>query len=155
MSTFTNNSLIIDSPERQGRVRQVLQGALTLVMWLLWFYLLLPVFKPALAMIGVDLLTLGVVVKTVELQPFALALLLVGTVMLIFWLWAHYNVFLHRFHAGAKALENSVDHRELADSFGICPQALSGWQRSGQLVIRHTEQGDICSVEVGELKVNS
>ena len=154
MSTLTKNSLVINSPERQGLVRRVVQGSLTLMLWALWFYLLLPVFEPALAMAGVDLAAQGLAVKTVELEPFAMTLLLMGTVMVSFWLWARYNILLHRFRAGVQGQHDSVGHDELADSFGICPLALSSWQRSEQLVIRHTEQGGICSVEAGELMVS-
>jgi len=148
-----NNPLIIENPDHQGRVRRFVQGTITLMLWLLWLYLLLPVFEPALALAGVDLSVMGVVAEEVDIEIFALTLLLVGTVMLGFWLWARYNTLLHRFRTEGQGQCNTVGRNELADSFGICPLALTDWHSSEQLLIRLTEQGGICSVEAGELKV--
>jgi len=145
--------LIIESPECQGSVRRVVQGTLTLGLWLLWLYLLLPVFEPALALAGIDLSARGVAAKAVDMEIFALAVALVGVLLLGFWLWARYNALLHRFRRADKAQCVSVGRNELAESFGICPLALTDWHGSGQLVIRLTEQGGICSVEAGKLKV--
>ncbi len=147
------DSLIIDHPERQGRVRRVVQSGMTLVLWLLWFYLLLPVFEPALTLAGIDLQAMGLTITAIEIEPFAFVLLLVGTVMVSFWLWARYNLLLHRFRISSQQQHDSVAHTELAHSFGICPLALSSWQQSELLMIRHTEQGDICSVEAGASRV--
>ncbi|HHH47872.1 MAG TPA: poly-beta-1,6-N-acetyl-D-glucosamine biosynthesis protein PgaD [Gammaproteobacteria bacterium] len=145
--------LIIESPQRQGGVRRVVQGTLTLGLWLLWLYLMLPVFEPLLALAGIDLSAMGMAAKVVDVGIFVLVLALVGAVMLGFWLWARYNTLLHRFRRAGKEECASVGRDELADSFGICPLALTDWHGSGQLVIRLTEQGGICSVKAGELKV--
>ena len=145
--------LIIESPQRQGGVRRVVQGTLTLGLWLLWLYLVLPVFEPLLRLAGIDLSAMGMVAKVVEIETFALALALVGALLLGFWLWARYNTLLHRFRRTDKEQCVGVGRNELADSFGICPLALIDWHGSGQLVIRLTEQGGIYSVEAGELKV--
>jgi len=150
---MNNNSLIIENPSRQGRVRRLVQGVMTLMLWLLWFYLLLPVFKPVLALAGVDLSTIGVVAREVNFEIFSLGLLLVGTVVLGFWLWARYNTLLYRFRTGGQNQCGSVGRNELADSFGICPLALTDWHGSEQLLIRLTDKGGICSVEAGEMKI--
>lgn len=150
---MNNNPLIIECPEHQGRVRRFVQGTMTLGLWLLWFYLVLPVFEPVLALVGVDLSAVGVAVKATDIETFVLILLLIATVMLGFWLWARYNTLLHRFRAVGKEQCGSVGRNELADSFGICPLALTDWHSSGQLVIRLTEQGNIFSVEAGKMKV--
>ncbi len=148
-----NNSLIIECPEHQGWVRRLVQGGVTLMLWLLWFYLLLPVFEPVLELVGADLSVIGVVAKVVDIEIFVLALSLVGTVILGFWLWARYNTLLHRFRTGGQNQCGSVGRNELADSFGICPLALTDWHDSEQLLIRLTEKGGICSVEAGEMKI--
>jgi len=150
---MNNNPLIIESPECQGRVRRFVQGTITLGLWLLWLYLLLPVFEPVLALAGIDLSVIGVVAKAVNIEIFALVLLLVGTVVLGFWLWICYNTLLYRFRADGQNPCGTVGRGELADSFGICPLALTDWHSSKQLLIRLTEQGGICSVKAGELKV--
>ncbi len=150
---MNNNPLIIESPERQGRGRRLVQGTITLGLWLWWLYLVLPVFEPALEMAGIDLSALGMAARAVDMQGFVLVLSLIATVVLGFWLWARYNTLLHRFYARGRTQCVSVGRDELADSFGICPRALTDWHRSGQLLIRLTEEGGICSVEAGEMKV--
>lgn len=150
---MNNNPLIIESPERQGRGRRLVQGTITLGLWLLWLYLVLPVVKPVLEMAGIDLSVLGVAAKAVDRQVFVGVLSLIATVVLSFWLWARYNALLHRFYAKGRTPCVRVGREELADSFGICPRALAHWHSAGQLLIRLTEQGGICSVEAGEVTV--
>ncbi len=150
---MNSHSLIIENPRHQGSVRRLVQGTMTLMLWLSWFYLLLPVFKPALTLVGVDLSIIGVAAKEINFEIFSLGLLLVGVVVLGFWLWIRYNTLRHRLHTGRQNPCNSVGRSELADSFGICPLALTDWHSSDQLLIRLTEQGGIRSVEADALKV--
>ncbi|MCF6211848.1 MAG: poly-beta-1,6-N-acetyl-D-glucosamine biosynthesis protein PgaD [Gammaproteobacteria bacterium] len=149
---MNNSSLIIENPHCQGKVRRLVQGAVTLMLWLLWFYLLLPVFEPVLTLAGIDLSVIGVAARHVNFEILVLGPLLVGVVVLGFWLWVRYNILLHRFRADRQNSCNTVGRSELADSFGICPLALTDWHSSDQLLIRLTEQGGIRSVEAGELK---
>ncbi len=150
---MSNHSLIIENPRHQGNLRRLVQGTMTLILWLSWLYLLLPIFKPALMLAGVDLSIIGVAAKEIDVEIFSLGLLLVGAVVLGFWLWIRYNTLRHRLRTGRQDPCNSVGRSELADSFGICPLALTDWHSSDQLLIRLTEQGGIRSVEAGELKV--
>ena len=150
---MNNHSLIIENPRRQGTVRRLVQGTMTLVLWLLWFYLLLPAFEPVLALAGVDLSIIGVEAKKVDFEVFLSGLLLVGAVVLSFWLWVRYNTLLCRCRVDGQDPCNSVGRSELADSFGICPLALTDWHSADQLLIRLTEQGGIRSVKADELKI--
>lgn len=150
-----NNPLIIERPECQGWGRRLVLGTLTLGLWLGWLYLLLPVFKPLLVMAGVDPASLGIAVEDVSIQPFALVLSLVAAILIGFWLWSRYNMLLHRFRARRQTQGERVGLFALAESFGINPADLTDWHRSGQLLIRLTDEGAIHSIAAGEQRVYS
>lgn len=150
-----SNPLIIENPRRQGRLRWFVQGTLTLGLWLAWLYLLLPAVAPALAMAGADLAAMGLTVEAIDAAPFLQTLMLAAAVLVGFWLWSTYNRLLYRLRVRAQGQGRGerVGRQALADSFGICSVALDDWQHSARLVIRHTEQSAICSVDAGTQKV--
>lgn len=144
------NPLIIENPDRQGKVRSWVQGAMTLTLWLLWLYLLLPVFEFALA--RVEASGLSAVATGVNFEIFVWALLLFSVMILSFWLWIRYNILLYHFQAEGHIQYKPLGCNELAKAFGISPLALTDWQSSKHLLIRLTEQGGIYAVEAEGLK---
>lgn len=134
-------NLLIENPDHQGKVRRLVQRTMTLTLWLLWLYLLLPIFEPVLA--GVE--------TAFNPEIFMGVLLLFSVMMLSFWLWARYNILLYRFRDERQIEYKPLACNELAEAFGISPLALTDWHNSKQLLIRLTEQGGIYSVEGGSV----
>ncbi len=138
------NALIIESPGRQGIMRRLVQGLITLGFWGLLVYLLLPLFMPLLVAAGIVAETPVAGGAGSGAEIFYVLMLLVGGAMFGFGLWAEYNALLHR-HRERKAPAplRAICEQELANHFNVNPVELADWQRSGQLTIRLTEQGGI------------
>ncbi len=134
-------NLLIENPDHQGKVRSLVQRTMTLTLWLLWLYLLLPIFEPVLA--GVE--------TVFNPEIFVGILLLFSVMMLSCWLWVRYNILLYRFRDERQVEYKPLVCNELAEAFGISPLALTDWHNSKHLLIRLTEQGGIYSVEGGSL----
>ncbi len=146
------SSLIIESPHRQGVVRRVFQGGLTLFFWGLWIYLMLPLVAPLVAAAGVEH-SLFVSAEPVDYLKFLFPILLfVGVVMLSMELWVIYNIFLHRRNNRQEPF-SIVYRSQLASHFGVSPHKLAGWHRSEQMTIRLTEHGKVYDVEVKKASV--
>ncbi|GEM_PF-631338 len=141
------SSLIIESPHRQGMVRRIFQGGITLFFWVLWIYLMLPLAAPLMAAAGVENL-LFISAEPVNYLKFLFPILLfIGVVMLSMELWVIYNIFLHRRNNRQEPL-SIVYQSQLASHFGVSPHLLAGWHRSEQMIIRLTEYGKVYDVEV-------
>ncbi len=140
------NTLIIQNPRSQGMLRRFTQSSLTLALWLLWFYLLLPALSPVLAWVGVDLPIINF--REMNLKVFIVMLLSIAVIIVSFLLWIEYNILLYRHTDNGKKKSNIIHHHELARYFKVNPNNLANWHRSEQLTIQLTEQGNIHRIKV-------
>ncbi len=142
------SSLIIENPRRQGVARRLIQGGITLFFWGLWFYLMLPLLTPLMAMAGIEHLLLANMEPVDYLKFIFPILLFVGLLMLGMDLWVKYNIFLHYRNNRKRPSKKIVYRTQLARHFGVPLHDLTGWHRSEQMMIRMTEHGKIYDVEV-------
>ncbi len=143
------SSLIIESPHRQGMVRRLVQGLITLFFWGLWLYLLSPLIAPLMVAMGLDH-AVFVYAKPVDYPKFISPILLfIAVIIFSMELWVRYNVFLYRRSKWQNTL-NVVYRNQLAQHFGVSSNELAGWHRSERLTIRLTECGKIFNVEVNK-----
>ncbi len=143
------NSLIIESPHRQGVLRRFIQGGITLAFWGIWIYLMLPLLTPLMAMAGIEHALLTSLEPIDYLKYILPILLFVGVLMLSMELWVRYNIFLHR-RSPRQERKNIVYRTQLARHFGVPLNELTQWHRSEQITIRLTEQG-----KIHDIKINS
>ncbi|HEC15746.1 MAG TPA: poly-beta-1,6-N-acetyl-D-glucosamine biosynthesis protein PgaD [Sedimenticola sp.] len=141
------NPLIIENSHLQGPWRRISQRLVTMLLWLFWCYLMMPMFglfpsAPEFLTPFIRPLDTEVIVGLAVIVG-----LLVAGLGLWMGLWAQYNMLLHRFKRRDKGAD-VVKSASLARHFRVCPVELALWQREKQLVIKHCEQGGIRDVIV-------
>lgn len=134
---------IISIPERQTQAQRLLGRTLTLLFWLFWIYLWLPLvsllawwlglaraYEVMLAGAGLERLT--------EMLPVILGgiLLLVGGLLL----WASYN-YLKFHHRQRRSHLPALPLSVMADTVGLPAEILSRAQESRSLIASHDPQG--------------
>lgn len=141
------NSPIIESPHRQGMMRRIVQGGITLFFWGAWFYLMLPLLASLMALVEIELALLTPIAPTEYLRFVVPVVIFVGVVMLGMELWVRYNIFLYR-RGNRRRPPGIVYRAALARHFGVSPQELANWHRSAQITVRLTRQGKVRDAEV-------
>ncbi len=142
------NTLIIQNPHLQGIPQRITLSSITLVLWMLWIYLLLPALKPLLTFAGIDLSAISIDERGINIEIFIALLSLITTIIVSFWLWIKYNILLHNRHANRKKRQSIIHQNELAHYFKVSPKKLANWHRSERLNIQLTEQGRIHYVKI-------
>ncbi len=168
-----NHPLVIEKPHRQGALRRFIQSIATLAIWVLWLYLLLPIFK--LPFTSPDFSSLSTRELIIGIEIFAIALLLIAFISISFWLWAKYNTLLHRYHiklqnrllkkirynfiqipwlynsyTAQKNVQKAVLQDELANHFCVNLKALGSWQSAKQITIQLAGKDNIHWVKVSK-----
>lgn len=144
------STLIIEVPHQQGKLRRFIQGSITLVLWALWVYLLLPLFTLVMTLAGIEFPVFISTKSPIHFNLFFAILVFVGATILGMLLWARYNTSLHRRRTNRHDPATIVCPNDLASYFSVPPKDLAGWHRSGQLTIQLTKQGDIHRVAVSK-----
>jgi len=85
------NSPIIESPHRQGMMRRIVQGGITLFFWGVWLYLMLPLLAPLMALAEIEHTLLTPVAPAEYLRFMVPVVIFVGVVMLGMELWVRYK----------------------------------------------------------------
>jgi len=140
------STLIIQSPHNQGTLRKYTQSSMTMMLWVLWVYLLLPVLAPLLILAGNDIQTINLTKESLNFIQFAAVLPLLMVMMMGYWLWSKYNTLLYCYR-GEDILENVVYLHETPNYFGISGKDLASWQQLKQMTVNLTEQGDVSYVK--------
>lgn len=144
--------LIIDRPELQARRHRWIYSTLTLIAWVVWMYLWLPVVTFIAWYFGVRTFLREVVIPSpghlFGLAMTYLAIIAVMGVILI--LWSRYN--LGRF--GGK--DRRKEPADLADAdlqkwFDISASQLMNFRTQRTLVVEHGEVGEVVEVKAGSI----
>jgi biofilm PGA synthesis protein PgaD len=143
--------IIINRPELQSPLQRVTTRGITLVFWMIWIYLWLPLISLAAWLAGIRLFREhmldndGYKALFSDMHEYALVIAFIAIVLIG---WARYNLVRFR---GEDNRKTSI-HADLASQaqrFNIPPQQLRDWQETRRLVIQHGKQGEITDVETG------
>jgi poly-beta-1,6-N-acetyl-D-glucosamine biosynthesis protein PgaD len=142
--------LLIEASHQQGRLRRFVQSGITLILWALWIYLLLPLFIPMMIAVGIQPPAIISTASPIHPSLFFAILIFVSVTMLGMLLWTRYNTSLHHHRTNRQDPLNIVCKNDLANYFNVSPKKLADWHCSEQLTIQLTKQGGIHCVAVSE-----
>lgn len=142
--------LIIEHPEWQTPKQRVLLGSVTLIFWMGWFYLWVPVISVLAWVFGYrifeyQMIELGGYTGVIELLGwYALTVLLLGGSLIA---WATYNIL--RFNQVTRRNPRfPVTVENQAKYFGVDARDIALWRKSQLLVIEHDDDSRISSVRI-------
>jgi biofilm PGA synthesis protein PgaD len=141
--------IIINLPELQSPLQRVTTRGITLVFWVVWIYLWLPLISLVAWWVGIQLFrehmldNNGYQALFSDMHQYALTIAFIAIVLIG---WARYNLLRFRDKGNRKASKH-VDLADQAQQFKIEPQHLRQWQIAKRLVIHHDERGDITDIE--------
>jgi biofilm PGA synthesis protein PgaD len=143
--------VIIDRPSLQSLRQRVVYGSVTLVFWVLWIYLWLPLLALVGWVLGIRIAYSEMVIR----NGFAVLQGRIGNwFVVVAWLggalllWAYYN--LARFHGSQRRRPRpAVTRAEQARHYGIAPAELARWTDSRRLVVHHDADGRITGADPG------
>jgi biofilm PGA synthesis protein PgaD len=145
-----SKSPIIARPELQSSQQRTLYRTLTLVFWVFWIYLWLPLLALLAWSIGLQqaykyMIVLGGYQEVLRLLGiYVLVILLLGGALTG---WATYNIL--RYGRRPRRSGGRVPtSEEVARYFRQGPLAVESWQQAQRLVVIHDEKGGIAAVEI-------
>jgi biofilm PGA synthesis protein PgaD len=141
--------VIIDRPSLQTARQHFIYGSLTLLFWVLWIYLWLPLLALAGWYLGFHLAYEEMVVKhgfdalKAMLVTYAIVVAYLGGSLLV---WAYYNFF--RFHGVERRVRRTpVSGADQAGYYQLDPAMLGRWVSARRLVVHHDAAGKIVSAD--------
>lgn len=145
---MSKQPLIIENPGLQTLRQRYAYAALTLIFWVVWFYLWMPIITLFAWLFGADrfyetmIAHSGIDMLAGLLGLYGLVILSMGAIL---GGWAWYNRLLVR---GRDKRRNSApaDPAELDVFFGVSPEQSDIARRARQVVIEHDESGGIREV---------
>jgi biofilm PGA synthesis protein PgaD len=142
--------LIIESPNLQELRQRYAFAALTLVFWVVWFYLWIPLVSLVAWLFGFELLYDqmmlfdGLRALRELLGWYALVIFLLGFSL---GSWAWYN--MKRFGVREKRRQApTVTPCEIAERFGIAEEELTVLKRARHIVFSHDDNGLVCGIDL-------
>ena len=146
-------NLIIDRPDQQKRGHRVLFGTLTLVFWMAWVYLWLPLITLLGWLFGVQqfyeiMIQQGGLVNLKESLIFYSTGIFTVTGSLI--LWATYNWVRFSGKDRRQTRPVSSGSAAMAKFLKVSEAVIVGWQRACRISVTHHDDGRLASVEVLE-----
>jgi len=141
--------IVINRPELQSPLQRATTRGITLVFWVIWIYLWLPLISLVAWWVGIQLFrehmldNNGYQALFNDMHQYALTIAFIAVVLIG---WARYNLLRFRDKNNRKASMH-VDPAIQAEYFKIEAQQLCQWQTAKHLVIHHNNQGDITDVE--------
>ncbi|HTJ96971.1 MAG TPA: poly-beta-1,6-N-acetyl-D-glucosamine biosynthesis protein PgaD [Rhodocyclaceae bacterium] len=143
-------SPIIERPDLQSPQQRTLFGLLTLIFWVFWFYLWVPLLALLAWALGIQqafkyMVVLGGFEEVVRvIGVYSLVILMLGGGLV---LWAFYNIL--RFRGIEKRTASlPVTNADIGREFGQDPFVVLSWQDKKMLSVSHDESGRITNVEV-------
>lgn len=141
--------LILEYPRCQTSRQRRVYGAITLVFWMGWFYLWLPLLSFFAWLFGISKFQYHMI--ALEGYRGLLQLFLIYFIVVVIMggslvLWAFYNYF--RFRGVEKRRHRApLEMDQQAHYFGLSPQELAAWRTANCLVVIHDEKcGEIVGV---------
>ena len=140
---------IIETPDLQGLRQRYASAILTLMFWVLWFYLWIPVLSLLAWLLGFEafyremILYEGLYGERLLLAKYAITIVVIGTGYLA---WALYNQFRFRGRE-RRHRHRRVDKEALAEAFEIEPIDVSRLQAGRRSTIAHDETGRIRRID--------
>ncbi len=142
-----DTQVIFDRPELQARRHRWVYSTLTLVAWMLWMYLWLPVVTLAAWYLGARTFIREIVIP----DPRTMATLALGYLIVVVILgvalvvWSRYN--LRRFRGRERRhASHPVSDREMQEWFRISPEKMERLRWEGSLIIEHDDEGQVLAV---------
>jgi biofilm PGA synthesis protein PgaD len=137
--------LIIDKPNLQSKRQRVLFGSMTLVFWIIWIYLWLPLLALLGWAVGLKIAYYQMVVQDglaglLRLLAFYLTVIAVLGASLL--LWAYYNFFRFRGVQRRKAFP-VTPIGELGKHYQLPAGVLERWSKAQRLVLHHDAAGKL------------
>jgi len=142
--------LIIEDPKLQSTGQKVLYGMLTLVFWMIWIYLWLPLITVAAWAFGVHrfvdflLIEEGIRALNRVIEFYVVVVAVMGGSLLI---WANYNRLRFTGRERRKAVAVQRSSALLASALGRRESAALVWQHHKSLWVTHHADGRIALVE--------
>lgn len=148
--------MIINKPSLQTLRQRFGYSFLTVLFWMFWFYLWLPLISIVAWLVGIEIFYQEMIVAGghrafFELVGFYSQVVLSITV--VFLGWAGYNLFRFR---GKKRRKGSkvIEMTEIAGRFSVDAGQLMTWRRAKRLVIHHDAHGTITRVDQEQVQVS-
>jgi len=142
--------LIIEDPQLQTTGQKVLYGLLTLVFWMIWIYLWLPLITVAAWAFGVQrffdflLIEEGIAALNRVFHFYLIVVAVMGGTLLA---WAHYNRLRFSGRERRKSVPVQRSSALLAQALGRRESAALVWQHHKSLWVTHHPDGRIALVE--------
>jgi len=97
----TTYSLIIDKPELKSPLRHLIEGSITLALWAIWIYWLIPLVTLFLWALGLKLFYQSVIVdvalfELIELLKSGGTVILIVIILNIIWIFYNYQMIFKR-----------------------------------------------------------
>lgn len=143
------NPLVIDMPDLQTIRQRYASTFITLLFWIFWFYLWLPLISLVAWVAGIDLMYDRMVVRggyDAFVESLPLYVVVVVTIGALLVIWGVYN--MQRFRGKERRTHvHPVEVSTIANYFIVDPVQLMEWQQEKNLVIHIDELGMIRLVE--------
>lgn len=148
---MSKRPLIIDNPELQTPRERYAFAALTLVFWIVWFYLWIPVVSLLAWLFGAErfyqaMITHSGLDALIELLGLYSIIILVMGVILAAWAW--YNQVRVRGRDKRRS-SITVTPAEVGSFFALKPEQLDLARYAKHVVIEHDEHGQVKDIRVG------
>jgi biofilm PGA synthesis protein PgaD len=143
------SELIIETPHLQNLRQRYGFATLTLLFWVLWLYMWLPLISLVAWFFGMKvfyfhMIELGGYVGLMELLGwYTLTVLLIA---IVFGAWMLVNLFRFRGKERRRPIQHVKD-QQVADYFGVDSEYLSRFSSARSVIVHQTKDGQITSIE--------
>lgn len=148
---MSKRPLIIENPELQTPQQRYAFAVVTLIFWIVWFYLWIPVVSLLAWLFGAErfyqaMITHSGLDALIELLGLYSIIILVMGVILAGWAW--YNQLRVRGRDKRRG-STTVTPAEVSSYFALKPEQLDVARYAKHVVIEHDEHGGIRDIRVG------
>ncbi|TVP58053.1 MAG: poly-beta-1,6-N-acetyl-D-glucosamine biosynthesis protein PgaD [Gemmatimonadales bacterium] len=144
----SGSPLIVDQPELQRRPHRMLYSILTLIAWVIWVYLWLPLVTLLAWYFGLRVFLREIVIPDPATMlavglVYGLVVLILGGSLLV---WSRYNV--RRFRGKERREEvPPLSDQAVSEWFAVDPETLARFRSQGSLTVQLDEHGMVQSLE--------
>ncbi len=146
--------LIIEHPEWQKPKQRILLGFITLIFWMLWFYLWIPFISVLAWIFGIKTFQYHMI----ELEGYKGLVQLLGWYALVVFslggsliAWATYNI--QRFnHVARRNPRPAVSVEMQAKHFQVDAEEVEDWRKSQMVFVEHDESSKISHVRASGIQ---